>query len=176
MSPFTRGTGDWTFLGVTKPRWERGRPVRNRGRRPLQRPLAAPGRARRPRSQRGHVKHTLRVESVCSANEAHPWVGSVFGTAAGSEGRRSRARRRFGSDDKAGNLIQSLCSATETKRRRRVGPPSVALSAQSKDSLDCASKTSNLQGQCGALTSRLNIWEAAGHRCFPIAPQRGVRR
>ena len=77
---------------------ERGRPVRNRGQRPPQRPFAAPGRARRPRSQRGHVKHTLRVVPVCSANEAHPWVGSVFWTAAASEGRRSRARRRFGAD------------------------------------------------------------------------------
>jgi len=39
----------WQLFVV--PRWERGRPVRNRGRRPLERPPAALGRARRPRSQ-----------------------------------------------------------------------------------------------------------------------------
>jgi hypothetical protein len=75
-----RKSGDWTFLGVARPCWERGRPVRNRGRRPLQRPLAAPGRTGRPRSQR-----------LSPGSEASLW------TAAGSEGRRSQARRRFGS-------------------------------------------------------------------------------
>jgi len=87
---------------MAKPRWERGRPVRNpwpsaRGLSPFARgttggvlrtnvdPLPqknaappwkkgtnveTPGRARRPRSQGGHVRHTLRVELVCSDNEA----------------------------------------------------------------------------------------------------------
>ena len=56
----------------------------------------------------------------------------------------SEARRRFGLDER-GNLIQSLCSGTEPRRRRRVGPPSLALPAHSKESPDSASKTSNLQ-------------------------------
>lgn len=46
--------GAWRLgiLGrVAKPPWERGRPVRNRGRRPLERPAVAPRRARRLRSQ-----------------------------------------------------------------------------------------------------------------------------
>ena len=68
-------------------------------------------------------------------HQAGPWV-SVFWTAAASE-----ARRRSGLDGRQeGNLIQSFGSETEPKRRRRS-----ALPAQSKESLDCASKTSNLQ-------------------------------
>ena len=58
-------------------------------------------------------------------NEACPQAGSVFWTAAASE-----ARRRFGLDGKAENLIQSLCWRAEPKRRRRS-----ALPAQSKESL-----------------------------------------
>ena len=70
------------------------------------------------------------------------WVGSILWTAAASE-----ARRRFGLDGKAGNLIQSPCWRGESKRRRRAGPPSHALPAQSKGSPACASKMSNLQRQ-----------------------------
>ena len=49
-SPLQKGDkfGDWTFLGVAKQSWERGRPDRNRGRRPLERPPVAPGRPARP--------------------------------------------------------------------------------------------------------------------------------
>src|SRR4030095_10708715 len=75
-------------------------------------------RARRPRSQGGFVKHTLRLESACSAHEACPCVGSVLWTAAASA-----ARRRFGLDGKAGNLIQSFRSGTERKRRSRSALP-----------------------------------------------------
>jgi len=52
--------GDWTLFGAPKPPWERGRPARNCGRRPLERPPAAPGRAGRPRSQ-GAVRKSVKV-------------------------------------------------------------------------------------------------------------------
>ena len=67
------------------------------------------------------------------------------------------ARRRFGLDRRAGNLIQSLCWRTEPKRRRRVGPPSPALPAQSKESPDWASKMSNLQLQLEACSTMLAV-------------------
>jgi len=53
-----------------------------------------PLRGGRDARARRVAKRTLHVESVCSANGACPWVGSVFWTAAASEGGRSRARRR----------------------------------------------------------------------------------
>jgi hypothetical protein len=93
--------------------WEGGRPVRNRGHRPLQRPSVASGRARRP------ALPGVAVESVCSANEACPWVGSVLWIAAASEGQRSLARRLFGLrgelDGKAPNLIQGPRWRAESK-------------------------------------------------------------
>ena len=59
---------------MTKPPWERGRLARNRGRRPLQRPLAARG-GRDVRAPRVASSNTLRVESVCYAPDGthlHP--------------------------------------------------------------------------------------------------------
>ncbi|MCI0628212.1 MAG: hypothetical protein L0387_42265, partial [Acidobacteria bacterium] len=46
----------------------------NCGRRPSERPPAAPRRAGRPRSQGGCVKRTLHVESVRSASETLVWL------------------------------------------------------------------------------------------------------
>jgi hypothetical protein len=58
-------------------------------------------------------------------NEACPWIGNAFWSAAASE-----ARRRFGSGGKAGNLIQSVCCRAEPKRRRRCALPAHSIEGQ----------------------------------------------